>query len=40
MEEAGYDGFDVDVGTSDSNYLANPPTYFEKGMYLPLSEQL
>lgn len=40
LEEAGYDGFDVDAGTWNSGYWAYPPTYFEKGMYLPLSDQL
>lgn len=40
LEEAGYDGFDADAGTYDSWYWAHPPMYFEKGMYLPLAEQL
>ena len=40
LEEAGYDAFDADAGTYDSWYWAHPPMYFEKGMYLPLSEQL
>ncbi|MGV8905948.1 MAG: FAD-dependent oxidoreductase [Acetobacterium sp.] len=40
LEAAGYDGFDVDAGTSDSNYWAYPPMYFGKGLYLPLSEEL
>ncbi|MBV7275627.1 FAD-dependent oxidoreductase [Clostridium sp. PL3] len=40
LEEAGYDAFDADAGTYDSWYWAHPPMYFEKGMYLPLTEQL
>lgn len=40
LEKAGYDGLDVDAGTCDSWYWSHPPTYFEKGLYLPLSEQL
>ncbi|MCM1989478.1 FAD-dependent oxidoreductase [Oceanirhabdus seepicola] len=40
LEEAGYDAFDADAGTYDSWYWAHPPMYFEKGMYLPLAEQL
>ena len=40
LQEAGYDGFDADAGTYDSWYWAHPPMYFEKGMYLPLAEQL
>lgn len=40
LQEAGYDGFDADAGTYDAWYWAHPPMYFEKGMYLPLSEQL
>ena len=40
LEIAGYDGFDVDAGTCVSNYWAYPPTYFEKGMYLTLSDQI
>ncbi|MBC3797470.1 FAD-dependent oxidoreductase [Acetobacterium tundrae] len=40
LEEAGYDGFDVDAGICDSGYWTHPPMYFEKGLYLPLTEQL
>ena len=40
LQEAGYDGFDADAGTYDSWYWAHPPMYFNKGMYLPLSEQI
>jgi 2-enoate reductase len=40
LEEAGYDAFDADAGTYDSWYWAHPPMYFNKGMYLPLTEQL
>lgn len=40
LEDAGYDAFDADAGTYDSWYWAHPPMYFEKGMYLPLTEQL
>ncbi|MBU4438279.1 MAG: FAD-dependent oxidoreductase [Firmicutes bacterium] len=40
LEAAGCDGFDVNAGKGDSSYWAYPPTYFEKGLLLPLSEQL
>lgn len=40
LQEAGYDAFDADAGTYDAWYWAHPPMYFEKGMYLPLTEQL
>lgn len=40
LQEAGYDAFDADAGTYDAWYWAHPPMYFEKGMYLPLAEQL
>lgn len=40
LQEVGYDAFDADAGTYDAWYWAHPPMYFEKGMYLPLSEQL
>lgn len=40
LEAAGCDGFDVNAGWGDSSYWAYPPTYFEKGIFLPLSEQL
>jgi 2-enoate reductase len=40
LEEAGYDAFDADAGTYDSWYWAHLPMYFEKGMYLSLTEQL
>lgn len=40
LEAAGCDGFDVNAGSGDSSYWVYPPTYFEKGIYLPLSEQL
>nr|WP_320024587.1 FAD-dependent oxidoreductase [uncultured Acetobacterium sp.] len=40
LEAAGCDGFDVNAGWDDSSYWAYPPTYFEKGIYLSLSEQL
>lgn len=32
LQEAGYDGLDVDAGAYDSWYWAHPPMYFEKGM--------
>lgn len=38
LEEAGYDAFDVDVGSYDSWYWSHPPMYQEKGLYLPYSE--
>ena len=40
LQEAGYNAFDADAGTYDAWYWAHPPMYFEKGMYLPLTEQL
>lgn len=40
LQDAGYDAFDADAGTYDSWYWAHPPMYFEKGMYLPLAEQI
>lgn len=40
LQEAGYDAFDADAGTYDAWYWAHPPMYFEKGMYLPLVEQI
>ncbi|MCL1847351.1 MAG: FAD-dependent oxidoreductase [Coriobacteriia bacterium] len=38
LEEAGYDAFDVDVGSYDAWYWSHPPMFHEKGMYLPYSE--
>ncbi|MGM0216581.1 FAD-dependent oxidoreductase [Enterococcus sp. AZ109] len=40
LQEAGYDAFDADAGTYDAWYWAHPPMYFEKGMYLPLAQEL
>lgn len=40
LEEAGYDAFNADAGTYDSWYWNHPPMYFEKGMYLHLTEEL
>ena len=40
LEAAGYDSFNADAGTYDAWYWAHPPMYFEKGLYLPLTEQL
>lgn len=40
LQEAGYDAFDADAGSYDSWYWAHPPMYFEKGVYLHLSEKL
>jgi len=40
LEEAGYDGFDLDLGTYDSWYWSHPPMYFEKGMYIEYSDIL
>jgi 2-enoate reductase len=41
LEEAGYEGFDVDAGTYDSWYWSHPPNYFlNKGVYLKYSELL
>lgn len=40
LQEAGYDAFDADAGTYDAWYWAHPPMYFDKGMYLPLTEKL
>ena len=38
LEKAGYDAFDVDVGSYDAWYWSHPPMYHENGMYLPYSE--
>ena len=38
FEEAGYDAFDIDVGSYDSWYWSHPPMYQEKGLYLPYAE--
>jgi 2-enoate reductase len=38
LEEAGYDAFDIDVGSYDSWYWSHPPMYQDKGLYLPYSE--
>lgn len=40
LEEFGYDILNVDAGTYDSWYWAHPPMYFERGCYLPFSEQV
>lgn len=40
LEEAGYDAFNADAGTYDSWYWSHPPMYFEKGVYLHLTEEL
>ena len=38
LEKAGYDAFDVDVGSYDAWFWSHPPMYHENGMYLPYSE--
>lgn len=38
LEKAGYDAFDIDVGSYDAWYWSHPPMYHENGMYLPYSE--
>lgn len=34
LEEAGYDGFSLDVGVYESSYWAHPPNYFPRGYAL------
>lgn len=38
LEAAGYDAFDIDVGSYDAWYWSHPPMYQEKGLYLPYAE--
>ena len=40
LEEAGYDCFNVDVGSYDGDYWGKPPVYMEEGLYLPFSEMV
>ncbi|ACB85421.1 FAD-dependent oxidoreductase [Natranaerobius thermophilus] len=40
LEEAGYDGFNADLGSYEALYWAHPPTYIEHGCYLPYTKQL
>ena len=40
LEQAGYDAFDVDVGSYDAWYWSHPPMYHNNGMYLPYSALL
>lgn len=40
LQEAGYDGFDVDAGAYDSWYWAHPPMYFEPGMNRTFGKKL
>jgi 2-enoate reductase len=35
LEDAGYDAFDIAVGSYDAWYWSHPPMYQEKGLYLP-----
>lgn len=34
LEDAGYDGFSLDVGVYESTYWAHPPNYFDRGYAL------
>lgn len=38
LEAYGYDALDVDVGSYEGWWWSHPPTYFEKGMYLPYAK--
>ena len=38
LEKAGYDAFDVDVGSYDAWYWSHPPMYQDKGLYLKYAE--
>lgn len=40
LEEAGYDGFNADLGSYDALYWAHPPGYMAHGCYLPYVEKL
>lgn len=40
LEEAGYDGFNADLGSYEALYWAHPPGYMEHGCYLPYVEKL
>lgn len=40
LEKAGYDAFNVDVGTYDSWYWAHPPMYFGSAVFLPFAEKV
>lgn len=40
LEEAGYDGFNADLGSYEALYWAHPPVYMEHGCYLPYVEKL
>lgn len=40
LEEAGYDGFNADLGSYEALYWAHPPGYMEHGLYLPYIEKL
>lgn len=35
LEEYGYDGLDVDVGSYDAWWWSHPPMYQDKGLYMP-----
>lgn len=37
LEDAGYDGFSLDVGVYESSYWAHPPNYFDRGYALDLT---
>lgn len=40
LEIAGYDAFNVDVGSYESWHWSHPPMYHKKGLYLPYSKML
>lgn len=40
LEEAGYDGFNVDAGSYDSWYWAHPPFFFKPGLYMEFAKQV
>lgn len=40
LEEAGFDGFNADLGSYEALYWAHPPGYTEHGLYLPYVQRL
>lgn len=40
LEKAGYDAFNVDIGSYDAHFWSHPPVYFKDGMYLEAAEAI
>ena len=40
LEEAGYDGLNVDAGSYDAWYWAHPPFFFKPGLYMEFAKQV